>query len=72
MQKNNNGTKRRLNTNKSLRLFISDKVKLFEANKISEEKLKTFCYAIRLIADLLKNDVDIKMDELEKKIDSLV
>ncbi|MEN8907931.1 MAG: hypothetical protein ABF289_18420 [Clostridiales bacterium] len=57
MQKNNNGTKRRLNTNKSLRLFISDKVKLFETNKISEEKLTTFCYAISLIADLLKNDV---------------
>jgi hypothetical protein len=52
-------------------LFIADKLKLFAAGKIDEDKFKAFCYGIRLIADLLKNDNDKRLDELEKILEEI-
>ena len=64
--------KKRLSTHKSLRLYLTDRLRDYENKKINSNQLKDIGYTIKILADLLDKELSVeRLEELEKEFEKL-
>ena len=61
--------KKRLNTLKSVRAYLAQKINELDSGQITEKQLSTIAYACSIMSSILKDsDLETRLKKLEKQI----
>ena len=62
--------KKRLNTLKSVRAYLAQKINELDLGQITEKQLSTIAYACSIMSSILKDsDLETRLKKLEKQIE---